>query len=179
VIESAASLPERNLATSMDFLIQHRRLTLERLQKAIDAYGWFQGRAVLRHLVNDRMNGAGIVRSFLEFDLDKVLKRNQLPLGIRNYKIKLPNGSSRFFDPAWQDLRAAVEAHSWQHHSNTTDWGNTITRDRQLTAFGWTVLPVVVADVRDPTNLIADLRTVLGTGAVLGSVLDCAIRSTS
>jgi hypothetical protein len=161
VVESAAVLEEDELAVAMDSLIQSKLTSLKRLQRAHDEAGWYRGRAAMSALLNDRLNGHGVVRSFLEQDLAKVLQRANIPAPVRNHTVVLPNGKKREIDAAWPHLRCGLEAHSWQYHSNHGDYGRTMIRDRGLTAAGWTILPVVVADTRDPTSLLADLRPLL------------------
>jgi hypothetical protein len=158
VIESAAVLPEDDLAVAMDSLLQLKLTSLARLERAHLQTGWYRGSRTLARLINDRVNGAGLVRSFLEQDLSRLLKRQQLPQPIRNFELRLPDGRRRIIDSAWPERRIGLEAHSWKHHSNPSQWGSTMTRDRRLSSLGWTMLPVVVADTREPTALLADLR---------------------
>jgi hypothetical protein len=157
IVESAAVLEEDDLAVAMDSLVQKGLISVNRVQRAATDAGWFRGQMTLQRLLNDRINGEGLVRSFLEQDLSRLLRRNKLPTPVRNYRMVLPDGKVRILDTAWPDLHIGLEAHSWKHHSNTTDWGNTITRDRRLTVFGWTILPVVVSDIRNPATLMEEL----------------------
>jgi hypothetical protein len=161
IVESAAVLSEDELAVAMDSLIQLKMVSLKRLQRAHDKAGWYRGRATVATLLDDRLNGHGMVRSFLEQDLSKVLKKYGLPQPVRNFRVVLPTGKKRELDAAWPELRTGLEAHSWQYHSNHGDFGRTMIRDRGLTAAGWRILPVVVADTRDPRALIEDLRPLL------------------
>jgi hypothetical protein len=158
LVESASLLDEDELAVAMDSLVQSKDTSLKRISKCADEIGWFNGRKALVRLLEDRINGAGLVRSFLEQDLDKVLRKARLPVGVRNHRIVLPNGQRRELDRAWPHLRVGLEAHSWKYHSNTFAWGKTMTRDRGLTSFGWKILPVVVEDTRNPTSLVRDIR---------------------
>ncbi len=81
-------------------------------------------------MVDDRLNGAGIVRSWLEQDGVRVVTQAGLPTPIRNHRIRLPNGIVRILDLAWPALRIAVEADSWVHHASPSDWRATRIRDR-------------------------------------------------
>jgi hypothetical protein len=159
LVESAAVLEEDELGVAMDSLIQSKLTSLKRLQRAHGEAGWYRGRATMARLLNDRLNGHGLVRSFLEQDLAKVLQRARIPAPVRNHTIVLPTGKKREIDAAWPHLRCGLEAHSWQYHSNHGDYGRTMIRDRGLTAIGWHIMPVVVADTRDPAPLLADLRS--------------------
>jgi hypothetical protein len=161
IIESAAVLSEDELAVATDSLVQHKLVSLKRLQRAHTEASWYPGRIALNQILDDRLNGLGLVRSFLEQDLSNTLRKHGLPSPTRNLRITLPNGRHREIDVAWPELRVGLEAQSWQYHSNTSDWGRTMIRDRELTAFGWTLLPVVVADTRDPTSLLDALSQVL------------------
>jgi hypothetical protein len=161
VVESAAVLDADQLAVAMDSLMQARLASFQRIFRCAEAQGSFRGRCVLIDLLEQRLNGQGIVRSFLEQDLGTVLRRARLPLPVRNFRVTLPNGRRRFLDAGWPAQRVGLEAHSWKHHSNPSDWGATMIRDRELTVAGWTMLPVVVADTRKPETLIQQLREVL------------------
>jgi hypothetical protein len=161
VVESAAVLDADQLAVAMDSLMHARLASVERILRCAEGHKAFHGRNVLIDLLEQRRNGQGMVRSFLEQDLDTVLRRARLPLPTRNFRVTLPNGRRRFIDTGWPEQRVGLEAHSWKHHSNPTDWGATMIRDRELTVAGWTMLSVVVADTRKPETLIQQLREVL------------------
>ena len=168
IVESAAVLDAGELAVAMDSLVQTNLASFPRVLRCAQSLGPFRGRRFLLELLHERLNGQGIVRSFLEQDLDRLLRRARLPLPTRNFAVRLPSGKRREIDTCWPSLRIGLEAHSWQFHSNPTDWGATMVRDRELTAFGWTILPVVVADTRSPEQLLSELRTLL-LGGLSGS----------
>jgi hypothetical protein len=168
IIESAAILRQGDLAVALDSLLQRGTLTLPSLERAVEAHKRFPGNANLRQLVEDRLNGSGLLRSFFEYQLDVVLRRYGLPIPVSNFAVRLPNGRRRVLDKAWPDLYVGLEAESWAHHSNTTDWGRSRVRDRELTGLGWTVVAAVVEDVRRPERLIQDLRLVLDRRRNLG-----------
>ncbi len=162
IIESAAVLDADELAVAMDSVVQAKLASFQRILRCAESCGSFHGRPVLTELLLDRLNGQGLVRGFLEYDLDKLLKRAQLPLPTRNFRVTLPTGKWRVLDTGWPTRRIGLEAQSWQFHSNPTDWGSTMTRDRELTVARWIMIPVVVADIRKPDTLIEQLRTLLG-----------------
>ncbi len=161
IVESAAVLEPGELAVAMDSLVQAKLASFQRIVRCANAAGSFGGRPVLMELLDERVQGHGLVRSFLEQDLNRLLRRARLPLPIRNFVFTLPSGKRRVIDTGWPPLRIGIEAHSWQFHSNPTDWGATMIRDRELTASGWTILPVVVADTKNPERLLGELRTLL------------------
>lgn len=161
IVESAAVLDPGCLADAMDSLVQGKCTSFQRILRCAESVGVFSGRAVLMELLRERLSGQGMVRSFLEHDLDRLLRGARLPRPIRNFAVTLPNGRRRENDTCWPSLRIGLAAHSWKFHSNPTNWGATMVRDRELTAFGWTILPVVVADTRAPERLISELRMLL------------------
>jgi very-short-patch-repair endonuclease len=160
IIESAAVLDVRTLTVALDWALHQRRTTIRQVDKAILSAGRFSGLVALRELVKERMDGVGLIRSFFEADLDGVLRRHRLPVGRRNYTVQTPEGR-RVLDVAWPELKVALEADSWKHHSSPGDWGRTRTRDRALLAMGWIVIPVVYADIRNPAQLIEQLRRII------------------
>jgi hypothetical protein len=159
IIECAAVLSADELAVAMDSVVQAKHASFKRIQRTMDMAGPFAGRLMLAELLNDRLNGEGLVRSFLERDLEKLLKRAKLPPAVRNFAVRLPSGKKRVLDVAWPNVRRCLEADSWQYHSSPSLWGGTRIKDRELTVAGWSVIPVVVADTRDPSSLVAQLRT--------------------
>ncbi len=161
IVESAAVLDADELAVAMDSLVQTRLASFQRILRCAHAQGSFHGRRPLMDLLEQRLKGQGIVRSFLEQDLDKVVKQARLPRPTRNFRVTLPNGRRRFIDTGWPEQRVGLEAHSWKYHSNPTDWGATMIRDRELTVAGWTMLPVVAADTKNPETLVDQLRVLL------------------
>ncbi len=161
IIESASVLSEDELAVAADSLIHTKLTSLNRLQRAHNENGWYRGRRMIDRILDDRLNGQGLVRSFLEQDLSNVLRKHGLPTPIRNYRITLRTGKRREIDVAWPQFRIGLEAQSWQFHSNPSDWGRTMVRDRELSANGWVILPVVVADTRNASSLLEVLAEVL------------------
>jgi very-short-patch-repair endonuclease len=161
VLESAAILDLRSLEVAMDWALHNRRTSIDRLASTAEHVGWFRGRTDYLKLIDDRRNGRGQVRSFLEVDIDRVLRKAGIPLPTRNFSVTLPTGR-RIIDAAWPVHRLGLEANSWEHHSRPSDWANTQTRQRELTAAGWTILPVVSSDVRRPAALLNQIRVLLG-----------------
>ncbi len=157
LVEAASVVDDRTLAVLLDATVQQGFVTPTRVADALARHERTRGSRGLAHLLEDRLNGAGLLSSFLEHDLDRLVRKSGFPPPIRNYPVILPGGTRRVLDLAWPHLRIALEADSWQFHSRTGDWGRTRIRDRELTAAGWIILPVVVADIRDPAALLSDL----------------------
>ncbi len=157
LVEAASVVDERTLAVLLDASVQQGLTTPARVADALARHRRSRGSRPLAQLLDERLNGAGLLRSFFEHDLDRLVRRAGFPPPIRNYSVTLAGGIRRVLDLAWPTLRVALEADSWQYHSRTGDWGRTRIRDRELTAAGWIILPVVVADIREPAALLSDL----------------------
>jgi hypothetical protein len=162
LVESASLLDEAQFAVALDSLVQNRKCSLARVQRCVVSYAQdspnFRGQDKLSVLLNERVDGVGMVRSFLEHDLAVVLRRAKLPQPVHNHQIRLPNGKTRILDVAWPHVKLCLEAESWKYHSSTSDWGRSRTRDRELSVAGWMTLAVVVQDIRQPTVLITHLQ---------------------
>jgi very-short-patch-repair endonuclease len=157
LVEAATVVDDRTLAVLLDAAVQQGLVAPARIADALERHGRTRGSRSLAQLLDERLNGAGLLRSFFEHDLDRLVRRAGFNGAIRNYSVTLPGGTRRVLDLAWPNYRIALEADSWQHHSSTGDWGRTRIRDRELTAAGWIILPVVVADIRNPEALLHDL----------------------
>lgn len=165
VIELASVLMIDELELILDHYVHERLSTVERVGAALDR--WHRGSRGLpglARLIDDRLNGAGIVRSWLEQGARRVLRRAGLPEPVRNYEIRV-NGRKRVLDLAWPDVCVGVEADSWKYHSKPADWGRTRTRDRALLAAGWHIVPCVVADTRSPAEFVEALRATMRLAA--------------
>ncbi len=157
--ELAGVQTERRLELALDHCLHRKLTTIADVREAMARRGKFRGCGRLRQLLNDRENGQGLVRSWLEQDLRSVIRKAGLPPVTCNFHVA---ELDRWIDAAWPSIRLGLEAESWEHHESPTDWGRTVIRGRGLTVSGWIILPVVVADVRNSAQLIADIRTVLG-----------------
>jgi hypothetical protein len=159
MVELAAVLAIAAVELVLDDALQKRRVTTSSVRAALDRrapHG--RGVAGLRGLLDDRDHGLGIVRSWLEQQTRSILRFSGLPEPVRNYEVTGLRGRRRIIDLAWPRLRLGIEADSWEHHSNPGDWGQTRVRDRELRAAGWTIVPCVVADTRQPEDFLEAVR---------------------
>ncbi len=164
-IELASLLPEDELELVLDHYLHLRFATVPRVRAALTRWpNGGRGVPALVQLLDDRENGAGIVRSWLEQQGLRVVRAAGLPEPVRNLVVRVGR-SKRVLDLAWPSLHVGVEAHSWRHHSSPGDWGRTLTRDRSLMAIGWHIVPCVVADTRAPDDFVAVLRDTMALAA--------------
>ena len=161
LIELASEFEFPELELALDSLLHNRALKLGQLSSAIARHGSFAGVRSLRTMLEERQNGGGILRSWLEQKSFSTIRKAGLPTPVRNFKVVFPNGRVRIIDLAWPDRLVGLEVESWEYHERSTDWGKTVIRNRKDAVSDWTILPCVVADTRDPSSLLDDLRAVL------------------
>jgi hypothetical protein len=158
VVELASVLNTGPLELALDHVLHQHRMKPQVILATLDRRApRGRGSRMLRDLLNERIDGFGMIRSWLELELRGLIRAAGLPAPIMNHEVTLPDGP-RFLDAAWPKVRVAIEGDSWQWHANPTDWGKTRIRDRQLQAADWIIIPCVKADTRDPRALIAAVR---------------------
>jgi hypothetical protein len=97
------------------------------------------GVKALRSILEARAPAAPVPASVLETRLRRVLDVTGMPPPLWGFEVRT-GGRSRFLDCAWPDLRLAVEADGWAHHSGRAQWESDVDRQNALVAAGWTVL---------------------------------------
>jgi hypothetical protein len=68
-------------------------------------------------------------------------------------------------DLAYPAQKVALEYEGDHHRETKEQWRKDLKRRRRLEALGWIYLPVTAADLADPHDLFADLRTALARRA--------------
>jgi very-short-patch-repair endonuclease len=107
----------------------------------------------------------GRTRSKLEQRFTPFLRRHHLPLPRFNDWVLL--GAKRYqVDCHWPDLRLIVELDGWEGHSTRSAFQDDRARDRALRVAGYSVIRLTWAQLdSEPTDVAADLRTLLGRAA--------------
>ncbi len=167
LVELAATVEADELEGILDSYVHERLTTLTRIASTRARWTRAKGTTTLDRLLEDRLNGMGITRSWLERKAAKVLRSAGIPEPVRNHPVTVA-GRQRFLDLAWPLMKIGVEADSWKHHANPRDWGRTRTRDRQLQAAGWIIVPCVVADTRSPEEFVRSIRSTLESRSLRG-----------
>ena len=107
-------------------------------------------------LLDDRTEARPRSQSEFERRLLQLFSGAGLPMPKTQYEVALPSGRRAYLDFAYPDARLAIEADSYRHHSSRIDWARDRTRNNDLIALGWRVLPVTWDDlVHRPTELLA------------------------
>ena len=88
--------------------------------------------------------------------LEKVLESAGLPAARIEYPVRLANGRTAYVDAAFPGARLAIEADSYLYHSTLTAWSRDRSRNNELVALGWRVLPITYQELRDDPGAVAD-----------------------
>jgi very-short-patch-repair endonuclease len=103
------------------------------------------------------------VRSTVEADLRKLVKRSKLPDPLYNPRLYAGHEFIAMPDAWWPEAGVAVEIDSRQWHLSPADWERTMARHSRMSAVGITVLHY------PPSKLHAEPKVVI---AEIGSALD-------
>lgn len=83
-----------------------------------------------------------------------------LPIPEPQYEVRLIDGRPLYvLDMAWKELRVALEYDGYAAHEERADYD--ADRDARLTRRGWIVVRATAADLKDPSRVLAELRTAL------------------
>jgi hypothetical protein len=105
------------------------------------------------------------VRSTVEADLRKLIKRAGLPDPLYNPKLYAGEEFIAMPDAWWPEAGVAVEVDSRQWHLSPADWERTMARHSRMTALGITVLHYPPRRLHaEPRVIIAEMRSAVEIG---------------
>ncbi len=142
---------------ALDTALARRLLTVDYLRRRLDALGR-QGRKGAGDIAQLLADGPARAESTFERRLYRLLGEAGLPLPTPQYEVRLPDGRVVRLDWAWADHFLALEADSFRHHSSRRDWARDRTRNRELTASGWRILPATWEDLAPASPLLGQIR---------------------
>ena len=115
-----------------------------------------KGTAALRAVLDARPEGHYRVQSPFEQRLLRLLADHGIEGAVPQYEVVLPSGRRVRLDVAFPPVRLALEADSYAHHGSRSAWARDHTRNAELVAAGWRVLPVTWQDLtRRPAAVVA------------------------
>lgn len=130
---------------------EFRAWVAERIRMRADPRGRRQANALL-HLATGRAESPAESWFLL------TLVDGGLPVPEQQYPVTDLNGNEIYrLDFAWPDVRVAVEYDGYESHESRQDAD--AARDADLRRRGWTVIRADVADLREPSRLIASVET--------------------
>lgn len=105
----------------------------------------------------------GRAESSMESETRLVFLDHGLPMPVLQYEIIDLTGQLWRLDFAWPDQKVAAEYDSMEWHANPVAWKKDRIKAARLGELGWTLVPVVVDDVRrHPVDLVARISSRLG-----------------
>jgi len=129
-------------------------LTERQLHDVLNRAGRRRGAAKLRRILTD---APGLTLSEAERILRRLLKQAGLPQPTTNYAIGRYTA-----DFAWPRHKLIVELDSWAYHGHRKAFHHDRRRNAELTAQGWSVLPVTPQQLRDePLKVLARIAEAL------------------
>ncbi len=151
------------LEEAVDDALRRGLTTIDRLAKRaidLDRPGR-RGRQVIRAVLRARDPSGRVPESIPERRLVRALRRRGLPDPVLQFDIcDGPHFVARV-DAAYPERRLAIEYDSYEHHSGRGQHERDLARRNRIQALGWQVFHATAADVRDPTDLVAAIRTAL------------------
>jgi len=141
--------------------VQWRRVSVASLGAELDQ-GPAAGSATFRAALLEIADG---IRSAVEGDLRKLIKRSKLPDPFYNPRLYVGEAFIAMPDAWWPEAGVAVEVDSKQWHLSPSDWERTMARHSRMSAVGITVLHYPPSRLHaEPGAVIAEIRSALDVG---------------
>ena len=158
IFDLAGVLREDELRTVFDHVLAERLLSAAALRRALARFGGHgrKGARRVSALLDELATGPRQPESRLELRLLKTLREHGVSLPVPQFPVRLPNGTLARLDFAYPDVRLALEADSYRHHSTVAAWSRDRVRNNELIALGWRILPVTYRDLVTDPSAIAD-----------------------
>jgi very-short-patch-repair endonuclease len=165
--ELGAALSVPDLVAAGDFLI-HWQLPLTTVEEMAEALACYPGRRGLPTL----RAALALLNNRAESAQESRLRVILVTGGLRELEANLPitttDGYHYRADIAFPASATIVEYQSG-HHDSPESFRNDMTRVSRLEADGWRVMQVNADDLRDPRELVARVRRVIGLAAGLAT----------
>ncbi len=155
LVDLAAVLDEAALEAALESALRQHLTFNERLWRRVEKLWGHPRLHVLRHLLHIRQDAPA--ESVLEVQVERFLREYSIEGFIRQYEV-WDGERWRRLDWARPDVRVALEAESWKHHSGRIDWSRGHTRNRRLVARGWRFIPITRACLdEEPAETARDI----------------------
>jgi hypothetical protein len=148
--------------------LSRRMFPRRTLVEALERHGGRgrSGTQVIRELLEDHPERWERAESRLERRLLRYLKAHGLPDPVVQFEVKLPSGRTARLDCAYPDAMVGLEGDSYRWHTDRPSWARYVTRNRTLTAMGWSIIPVTWEDLtRGGDTLAEEIRALLWTSS--------------
>lgn len=144
LVDLAAILSRNDLEVALDSAIRRERTSPERLWRRMEALAGRRGLRDLRRLLELQQPEAS--HSRWETKLLQLIRDGGLPEPVRQHRVW--DGSKwRRLDLAYPDLLIGLEYDSYRWHFGRQPWEKDHTRNADLVALAWRMLPVTMDDL--------------------------------
>jgi len=143
IIDLSATISSEQLEGMLDEFLRRNLVQLGRIKKRLESVGGSGRRGVrlLQSLISQRL-GEGISESELETRLLRALRKEGLPLPVRQFEIRDDDRFVGRVDFAYPEARLLIEAYGRDHHSTWKDLEHDLARQNEIIALGWRVIVV-------------------------------------
>jgi len=159
IVDLARVYPATKVGPMLDYALARRLVTRARLEARATGRGHND---VLRELLDERPATTRPMGSEFEAHLFRALRDAGLPLPMAQYRVLMLDGSEVFLDFAYPDVLLAIEADSYLWHASLADWQRDRARNNELSALGWSILPItydlVVHHAAEAARQVRDAR---------------------
>ncbi|CFI25311.1 cullin%2C a subunit of E3 ubiquitin ligase [Mycobacterium tuberculosis] len=165
-VEVARQLRRPRALATLDAALRSMRCARSEIENAVAEQRGRRGIVAARELLPF---ADGRAESAMESEARLVMIDHGLPLPELQYPIHGHGGEMWRVDFAWPDMRLAAEYESIEWHAGPTEMLRDKTRWAKLQELGWTIVPIVVDDVRrEPGRLAARIARHLDRARMAG-----------
>lgn len=144
-VEVARQLSRPRALATLDAALRSRWCTVADLEQAVREQ---RGRRGIKHVRNLLPFADGRSESAMESEARLVMIDHGLPTPELQYTIRGANGERWRVDFAWPEARVAAEYESVEWHAGRAEMLRDKARFAGVQEVGWTIVPIVVDDVR-------------------------------
>lgn len=165
-VEVARQLRRPRALATLDAALRSMRCARSEIENAVAEQRGRRGIVAARELLPF---ADGRAESAMESEARLVMIDHGLPLPELQYPIHGHGGEMWRVDFAWPDMRLAAEYESIEWHAGPAEMLRDKTRRAKLQELGWTIVPIVVDDVRrEPGRLAARIARHLDRARMAG-----------
>jgi hypothetical protein len=152
-VEVARKLRRPRAVATLDAALHSLRCTRTEIESAVAEQRGRRGIVAVRDLLPF---ADGRAESAMESEARLVMIDRGLPLPELQYTIRGDDGERWRVDFAWPEMRLAAEYESIEWHSGPDEMLRDKTRWARIQELGWTIIPIVVDDVRKEPDRLAN-----------------------
>ncbi|ORB82975.1 hypothetical protein B1987_03005 [Mycobacterium kansasii] len=165
-VEVARQLRRPRALATLDAALRSMRCTRSEIESAVIEQRGRRGIVAVRDLLPVADQRA---ESAMESEVRLVIIDHGLPVPELQYPIYGPAGELWRLDFAWPEMRLAAEYESVEWHVGRGEMLRDKTRWAKIQELGWTIIPIVVSDVRrEPYRLAQRIASHLNRARMVG-----------